>query len=513
MILSWSSRSALLLVALAAMSVADAQTRAGSSVYVSLRGSAVGYTGDLDRNPDNSALDLTDGFADLGFGVGGELGYQFSPALSFGLGVMYQETPALNDGFPFGGGARVAGGEAYQFQGLFRWLPAPAWRVSPFVELGGAAVLGALPGAVRAGDVQPDEDKWGYGPVLGLGLDVALTPQFSLFLGAQSTVVFPDIALDGTEPGSGGPADDDGFDTLTNLGGGLRFVFGSTARAPEIVGLDCPAELQLGDTGTFQALTEEARADVTWDWGDGTTSSGSLTTHTFSGPGTYTVTATALDSGGSDSDSCLVTVMARGEAPYLSGCQATPVTAGVGELVTIDAEVEDADDILVDFGDGDNAETLPARHAYTASGTYRVTIRTANDYGEDRCTVTVTVGDAFCESVSELSTAFFDYGATSLTVDAAARLDETIEILRRCPSLCVTINGYSDGEEPGGALRVSQARADAVRAYYEAQGIDPARLRAVGQGVDPQADPKEDPGPGARQSRRVDSIPTSCAGF
>ena len=65
----------------------------------------------------------------------------------------------------------------------------------------------------------------------------------------------------------------------------------------------------------------------------------------------------------------------------------------------------------------------------------------------------------------------------------------------------------------GRLLRVSQARADAARQYYIGQGIDANRLRAIGRGVDPAANPKEDPGPGDSRARRADSIPSSCAGF
>ena len=200
-------------------------------------------------------------------------------------------------------------------------------------------------------------------------------------------------------------------------------------------------------------------------------------------------------------------------APVLSGCEATARSAGVGEEITFSAVTADADDVFVDFGDGSVASALPARYAYRESGTFRVTITATNAYGEDRCVIPVTVGDAYCQGVSELNAVNFGYGASSLTFDATSRLDETIEILRRCPSLCVTINGYSDGSEPGNALSVSQARANSVRDYYVTQGIDASRLRAVGRGVEPTANPKEDPGQGDRLARRVDSIPGSCAGF
>ena len=483
--------------------------RPGPSVYLQLRGSVAGYTGDLDSNPGNSAFNLADGFDDPGFGVGGELGYLFNDNLSLGLGYVYQGLPALDNSLS--SASTVQDGDAYQIQALFRYLPFAGARVSPFLELGGALVHGQGTEDERGTGTATD-NVWGYGPVVGLGLDLALTPRVGLFLGAQSTVVFPDVALDGSDPGAFGLVDRDAFDVLTNLGGGLRFAFRSPLRAPEILGLECPSELYVGDTGSFLALTEGDEAVTRWAWGDGASGAGTNAVHSYSAPGTYTVTATTSNSAGSDAASCLVVVQA-GDPATLSGCRATPTTVGIGESVTIEGAAAFADEISVDFGDGSEASTLPARHAYGRTGTYRVTISASNDFGDDSCTVTVVVGDSFCESVSELNAVFFDYGATSVTPAARGRLDETIELLRRCPDICVTINGYSDGAEPGDALRISQARANSVLEYYVAAGIDAGRLRAIGRGVDPRANPKEDPGLGDGVARRVESVPTSCAGF
>ena len=500
---------ALWAVAVLLAASAHAQVvRPSQSIYVLLRGSVAAYTGDLDSDPTNSPFNIADGFDDPGFGVGGELGYHFNESLSFGLGLIYQDLPALNNA-----DTNVEGGEAYQFQGLFRYLPLAGSRITPYLELGAALVSGQGTESERGGD--GNGDVLGYGPVVGLGLDVVLTPRLGLFLGAQSTAVFPDVALDGSDPSAFEGQDDDGeFDLLTNLGGGLRFAFRSPVRAPEIVRLECPTELTTDDTGSFLVTTDaDADASTTWEWGDGTTSAGATAVHRFIAPGTYTVTATSSNRGGSDTESCVVDVVEPRDAPTLSGCRASTLTAGVGEEVTFYGVATEADDVLVDFGDGSMASELPVDHAFQESGTYRVTLTARSDVGQDSCEFTVTVGDAFCQSVSELSAVNFDYGATQITSEAMSRLDESIEILRRCPDLCITVNGYSDGSEPGNALRTSQARANAVLEYYVAQGIDSARLRAVGRGVDPGAEPKEDPGPGDRLSRRVDSIPSSCLDF
>ncbi|WP_420455065.1 PKD domain-containing protein [Rubrivirga sp.] len=494
--------------------------RPSNSVYVLLRGAVAGYNGDLDGNsdgdPDVATPDLQDGFENPGFGVGGELGYLFNENLSFGIAGWYQDLPALNDGFRFDGTENVQGGEAYQLQALFRYLPFDGARISPFVELGGALISGQGTENERNSG-SADEDVFGFGPVVGLGLDVALTPRFGIFLAGQSTLTFPDVALDGADPGAfGNDADDADFDILTNLGGGLRFAFRAPFTAAEIEGLECPAELETGEAGSFMVMTNaDATMPVTttWQWGDGATGSGMTTSHAFSSPGTYTVTAMVMNEGGEDSESCLVTVVDPPRPPALAGCRATPARVDAGQELTVDATATDADRVTVDFGDGTTASALPARHAYAETGSYTVTITAENEFGTETCTIPVTVGDAYCASIAELNPVFFGYGATTLTADATGRLDENIEILRRCPDICVTVNGYSDGSEPGDALRVSQARADAVVQYYVGQGIAADRLRAVGRGVDPDANSKEDPGPGDSRARRADSIPSSCAGF
>ncbi len=492
--------------------------RPSNSVYILLRGGASGYYGDFDgqppSTPGNTEVQPFAGYNDPGFAVGGELGYLFNDNLGLGVAYLFQNDPDITDSenSPF---ANNTDNWVQQAQLLFRYIPFGGAKVSPFVELGGALVFGR--GTENERNQAGNDDVLGYGPVLGLGLDLALTNQFSLFLAGQGTVVFPDVAADGGDGGAFGvPADNFDFDVLSHVGLGLKYAFRPPVTPVEIEGLECPSDLYVNDTGSFMVMTNENATQpvtTTWQWGDGSTGSGMSASHSYSAPGTYTVTVMTVNDGGDASESCLVTVEPRPVPASLAGCRATPSTVNVGEQVTINATATAADEISVDFGDGSMASTLPARHAYSETGTYRVTITASNEYGDDSCTVTVTVGDTYCSDITELNPVFFGYGATTLTADATSRLDENIEILRRCPDICVLINGYSDGSEPGDAMRISQARADAVMNYYVAQGIDMDRLRAVGRGVDPDANSKEDPGPGDSRARRADSIPSSCAGF
>ncbi len=505
--------------------------RPSESVYVMLRGGALAYYGDLDRDSDNDpnsvSYSLSNTFDNAGYVIGGELGYLFNPNLSLGLAFNYGDHPNIDNTRTDGGVPSTVrnegGGEYYQLQALFRYLPFDSAKISPFVELG-AHVLSGQGTELERNNGPDNGDVFGFGPVVGLGLDVALTPRLGLFLASQASLVFPDVALDGADPGAfpvgtagvDPTADDVDYDILASFGGGLRFAFRAPFTAAEIEGLECPAELETGETGSFMVMTNaDATMPVTttWQWGDGATGSGMTTSHSFSSPGTYTVTAMVMNEGGDDSESCLVTVVEPPTPPSLAGCRATPSSGNVGDQFTINATATDADRITVDFGDGTTASSLPARHAYSDTGAYTVTITATNEYGTDTCTIPVTVGDSYCASITELNPVFFGYGATTLTADATGRLDENIEILRRCPDICVTINAYSDGSEPGDAMRISQARADAVLQYYVSQGVSRDRLRAMGRGVDPSANSKEDPGPGDSRARRADSIPSSCAGF
>ncbi len=201
--------------ALLLASAAQAQVvRPSQSVYVLLRGGAALYYGDFDGNSDDNddgaVLQPLDPLSEPGFFVGGEIGYQFNPNLSLGLSYdyNYDERLSATDGndtaLTVGGTTIQNGNDAHQVALRFRYLPFDGAKLSPYVDLGGALILGQ--GEEFERNNTGTDDVLGYGPLLGLGVDLALTPQFSLFLGAQSTLVFPDVALDGGDPGAFGLA-------------------------------------------------------------------------------------------------------------------------------------------------------------------------------------------------------------------------------------------------------------------------------------------------------------------
>jgi peptidoglycan-associated lipoprotein len=72
----------------------------------------------------------------------------------------------------------------------------------------------------------------------------------------------------------------------------------------------------------------------------------------------------------------------------------------------------------------------------------------------------------------------FAYDRANIAVATAPVLDRIASILRASPAISITIEGHAD--ERGGEdynRRLSQRRADAVRAYLAAAGVDVARMK------------------------------------
>ena len=108
--------------------------------------------------------------------------------------------------------------------------------------------------------------------------------------------------------------------------------------------------------------------------------------------------------------------------------------------------------------------------------------------------------------VITLGDVLFATGETRLANDAQSNLADVVELLQSEPDKKVRIEGHTDstGNESVN-LRISQQRADAVKAELVNLGVEPGRIDAVGMGEDfPIA--SNDTGEGRSQNRRVDVI-------
>lgn len=117
------------------------------------------------------------------------------------------------------------------------------------------------------------------------------------------------------------------------------------------------------------------------------------------------------------------------------------------------------------------------------------------EYRETDRGVVITLGDVL-----------FEVGRAELLPSARQNIDDVIELLESEPGKRIRIEGHTDATGPAALnLRLSQQRADAVRAALIERGIEPGRMEAVGMGEDfPIA--SNDTEAGRARNRRVDII-------
>ena len=138
--------------------------------------------------------------------------------------------------------------------------------------------------------------------------------------------------------------------------------------------------------GTGSSDPDGTIDSYTWDFGDGSISTGATPTHAYISPGTFTVTLTVTDNDGASS-TCTATAVITSEPNDPPVCDANgPYAANVGESITFDGTGSSDPDGTVDsydwdFGDGGTGTGPTPTHTYNSSGTFAVTLTVTDNEG------------------------------------------------------------------------------------------------------------------------------------
>jgi outer membrane protein OmpA-like peptidoglycan-associated protein len=132
--------------------------------------------------------------------------------------------------------------------------------------------------------------------------------------------------------------------------------------------------------------------------------------------------------------------------------------------------------------------------AVAAADSLRLQLDSMTSRREARGEVMTLSGDAFAS------------GQASLRPEARANLQRVIDFVQSAGAAKVTIEGHTDNRGSANLNQaLSQQRAEAVRAALIEEGVDPARLTAVGLGMDQPIADNGNPD-GRSRNRRVEII-------
>lgn len=472
--------------------------RIGVSYYMGDNGTGMSFSSD-DQFPLHAGL---------------EVGNNFNSTFSVGLAGAYSAFDDINDfdsndDTP-GDGTRIA-------VQLIARKRLGTGSVAPFIQFGGGVSFGKTKlyeNFVADTNVDTEESKVAFGPLLGIGLDFRLSDAVSFFVETGASYLFGDVTSDGREDdeipeGEGfGPGDLLGWHAL-----GFKFNL-NTFTPVMVTDLICPeGVVDTGDPVTLTgSVNEKASRPVvgSWDFGDGTTATGMTATHGFRPEGTYTVTFTASNGNGraTDSRSCRVTVEDPCETAEIISISPSSMTPDTRTAVRFSGNVRGSAPITYawDFGDGATSAEANPTHTYAEPGNYTVTLTVTNCGGTVSRTMEISVAmyeAAICREIEEMNPVFFDRNSSTLSEEARGKLQENLEILGECPNLNARVEGWAaPGERNTQGL--SADRAKAVEQFYVDNGIALSRLMTVGMGRAEGMTSKKE---GLAGYRRVDTIP------
>jgi len=362
-----------------------------------------------------------------------------------------------------------------------------------------------------------------FGPVAGIGLDVRLTDQITVFVHGKMDFIIDDEAMDMKRGAAG-------FDALGFWGAGVRVNLRSSFRPVTRVRIAGPDVVHVGEPVSYQAALEgnpSGPVDVRWFFGDGNRAIGQTALNVYMNTGTFTVTVVTTDRRGDRETRKEIRVIEPPVKASIIRLSTKERLNTINEPVEFIAEVAGTEpvDYRWEFGDGTTSDEKFPVHTYEAEGTYTITLRVDNSTvagknGRHERSIIIDVYDPTpveieieepAPELTELNTIYFRMGSVQLDGESIRSLSGNVELLMEHADYCVQVDVFTDSVgDPALNLRLSEQRARAVERFYIEQGIDPGRIRKTGLGEINEPCPAGDPGPGCREHRRAESIPMRC---
>ena len=152
-----------------------------------------------------------------------------------------------------------------------------------------------------------------------------------------------------------------------------------------------PSSPKTGETITFTNQSTGATS-YGWDFGDGTTSTSTNPTKSYSSAGPYTVRLTATNASGSNSTSKTVPVQSPAGTAPTAAFTFSPSNPTTGQTITFtNQSTGGATSYAWDFGDGTTSTSTNPTKSYSSAGTYTVRLTATNASGSNSTSKTVPV--------------------------------------------------------------------------------------------------------------------------
>lgn len=371
----------------------------------------------------------------------------------------------------------------------------PRSVLSPFLHVGTAYLLGTT------------EQRQKTAPFAGWGIKIKFHPALVLVGKAQFQYL----------PYATNSAQKSVYQNYYAVGLALHFKSNTSDRrnagkkSMVILDREIPSVAQTNEPVSFsiRLAPEDSLAMVIWKFSDGQTSSGQEVVRTFNEVGNVSVTIEVVHKKRKSSETFDVKVvepMPDCIPPLITAIQ-VPGNIIEGKEASFSAK-------------GNGTDPLQFRWEFplvTASRTANLVARLPADFqtlrvtAENECgktsrsTRVFVTRNQMCKTIRRIPAIQFSSGNVELDAKSQLSLEDSLDQLILCPSVCLAIKGFGDGNEPT-AQRAGQ-RARQTAHFLTARGVDPSRIQTTLAAEKPESGCVNKP---SAQCRRVEIVATPC---